>query len=86
MAQMFLVAAVLATKSVHGPLSATTGSSDTMAASSGDPDANLLIRQEKYHKRAFDFISKVVKYDELTNDLYRKGIKGLQKDIVNNFS
>ncbi|KAL3201640.1 hypothetical protein MRX96_042889 [Rhipicephalus microplus] len=67
----------------YGHLSATSGSSDAMAASSGEPDANQLIRQKQHHKRAFDFISKALKYDEenddlkeLAIDLYRKGIRG----------
>nr|XP_037275607.1 spastin-like [Rhipicephalus microplus] len=70
----------------YGHLSATSGSSAAMAASSGDPDAKLLIRQKQHHKRAFDFISKAVKYEELANDLYRNGIEELQKGITNNFA
>ncbi|XP_077494536.1 spastin-like isoform X4 [Amblyomma americanum] len=43
-----------------------TAADDTevMAAASGEPDANLLIRQKQHHKKAFDFISKALKYDE----------------------
>ncbi|KAH9380077.1 hypothetical protein HPB48_011164 [Haemaphysalis longicornis] len=43
-----------------------TAAQDTsiMAAASGEPDANLLIRQKQHHKKAFDFISKALKYDE----------------------
>ncbi|XP_037272424.2 spastin isoform X2 [Rhipicephalus microplus] len=77
----------------YGHLSATSGSSDAMAASSGEPDANQLIRQKQHHKRAFDFISKALKYDEenddlkeLAIDLYRKGIEELQKGIAIDFS
>lgn len=77
----------------YGHLLATSGSSDAMAASSGEPDANQLIRQKQHHKRAFDFISKALKYDEenddlkeLAIDLYRKGIEELQKGIAIDFS
>ncbi|KAK8771081.1 hypothetical protein V5799_025675, partial [Amblyomma americanum] len=37
---------------------------EVMAAASGEPDAYLLIRQKQHHKKAFDFISKALKYDE----------------------
>ncbi|KAL1414177.1 hypothetical protein MTO96_007657 [Rhipicephalus appendiculatus] len=77
----------------YGHLSASTGSPDAMAASSAEPDASLLIRQKQHHKRAFDFISKALKYDEenddlkeLAIDLYRKGIEELQKGIAIDFS
>nr|XP_037275608.1 spastin-like [Rhipicephalus microplus] len=70
----------------YGHLSATGGSSDAMAASSGNPSVNLLIRMKQYHKRAFNFISKALKYDELANDLYPKDIEELQKSIDNNFA
>lgn len=77
----------------YGHLSASIGSSDAMAASSAEPDASLLIRQKQHHKRAFDFISKALKYDEenddlkeLAIDLYRKGIEELQKGIAIDFS
>ncbi|KAK8780506.1 hypothetical protein V5799_018152, partial [Amblyomma americanum] len=77
-----------------------TAADDTevMAAASGEPDANLLIRQKQHHKKAFDFISKALKYDEendvlfsadfkeLAIDLYRKGIEELQKGIAIDFS
>ncbi|XP_077528723.1 spastin isoform X2 [Haemaphysalis longicornis] len=72
-----------------------TAAQDTsiMAAASGEPDANLLIRQKQHHKKAFDFISKALKYDEenddfkeLAIDLYKKGIEELQKGIAIDFS
>ncbi|XP_065295084.1 spastin isoform X1 [Dermacentor albipictus] len=77
----------------HGHLSASAGTFDAMAASSAEPDANLLICQKQHHKRAFDFLSKALKYDEenddlkeLAIDLYRKGIEELQKGIAIDFS
>ncbi|XP_037580324.1 LOW QUALITY PROTEIN: spastin-like [Dermacentor silvarum] len=77
----------------YGHLSASAGTSDAMAASSAEPDGNLLIRQKQHHKRAFDFLSKALKYDEenddlkeLAIDLYRKGIDELQKGIAIDFS
>ncbi|KAH8027556.1 hypothetical protein HPB51_007106 [Rhipicephalus microplus] len=73
----------------YGHLPQTSGNSGAMLASSEGPDANLLIRQKQHHKRAFDLISKALKYDvendnfkELAIDLYRKGIKKLQKGIT----
>ncbi|XP_075530275.1 spastin isoform X3 [Dermacentor variabilis] len=77
----------------YGHLSASAGTFDAMAASSAEPDANLLICQKQHHKRAFDFLSKALKYDEenddlkeLAIDLYRKGIEELQKGIAIDFS
>lgn len=73
-------------------LTAAHGTS-IMAAASAEPDANLLIRQKQHHKKAFDFISKALKYDEdnddfkeLAIDLYKKGIEELQKGIAIDFS
>ncbi|KAL3177244.1 hypothetical protein MRX96_009932 [Rhipicephalus microplus] len=59
----------------------------------------MLIRQNLYHKRTFEFISKAFKYNEengtladplhfkeLAIDLYRRGIKELQKGIAIDYS
>lgn len=66
---------------------------DTTMATAAEPDVNLLIRQKQHHKKAFDFISKALKYDEenedlkeMAIDLYRKGVEELQKGIAIDFS
>ncbi|KAG0422351.1 hypothetical protein HPB47_001816 [Ixodes persulcatus] len=70
-----------------------TAETTTTMATAEEPDANLLIRQKQHHKKAFDFISKALKYDEenedfkeMSIDLYRKGIEELQKGIAIDFS
>ncbi|KAL3170709.1 hypothetical protein MRX96_044157 [Rhipicephalus microplus] len=77
----------------YGHLSATSGSSDAVVVTSGDPDANILIRQKQHHKRAFYSISKALKRDEendnlkkLAIGLYRKDIDELEKGIAIDFS
>ncbi|KAL3170692.1 hypothetical protein MRX96_044142 [Rhipicephalus microplus] len=77
----------------YGTLSTTSGGPDATAASKGDPDANLLLRQKQHYKWAFDFDYKALKYDEdndklkvLAIDLYRKGIEELQKGLAIDFS
>nr|XP_054923035.1 spastin-like [Dermacentor andersoni] len=59
------------------------------AASSAEPNVDIFLRLTEHHKRACDFLSKAITYDEENGDLrelamflYRKASEQLQKGIA----